>query len=379
MNKKNLKFLLTVFLSWRVLLFLFLALGFYFLPLQKNFLGGGRQIFLSNPWLWAWANFDGEHYLSIAQRGYGFGEQAFFPLYPLLMRVLSLPFGRDLFFLNWAGLIISNAALFLALWGLYKLLKIDYSEKITRFTIFFLLLFPTSFYFGSVYTESLFLSFVIWAFFFLRKKKWLLASILVTLASATRFIGILMLPVLVIEFWQQQEKISLAKVLSFLIAPLGLLFYMSYLQRTTGDSLAFIHTLSGFGEQRSTTPVILPQVFYRYVFKILPSISYSYFPVVYTTWLEFVVALLFLGLSIVSFLKTRLSYAFYLSAGYLIPTLSGSFSSLPRYVLVLFPAFIILASYLSKLPRILQMVIFGLSFISLGIACAMFSVGFWVS
>jgi hypothetical protein len=101
--------------------------------------------------------------------------------------------------------------------------------------------------------------------------------------------------------------------------------------------------------------------------------------VVYTTWLEFVVALLFLGLSIVSFLKTRLSYAFYLSAGYLIPTLSGSFSSLPRYVLVLFPAFIILASYLSKLPRILQMVIFGLSFISLGIACAMFSVGFWVS
>lgn len=34
-----------------------------------------------------WANFDGEHYVNVAESDYGQDSPAFFPLYPLLMRL----------------------------------------------------------------------------------------------------------------------------------------------------------------------------------------------------------------------------------------------------------------------------------------------------
>ena len=140
-----------------------------------------------------------------------------------------------------------------------------------------------------------------------------------------------------------------------------------------------MHTLPGFGEQRSATPIMLPQVFYRYIFKILPSLNYSYFPVVFTTFLEFLIGLLFLFLSIVSFFKMRLSYFLFLSLGYLFPTLSGSFSSLPRYVLVLFPAFLLTALWVQKMPATIRFFIYGLLFVGSVVSTALFVRGFWVS
>jgi hypothetical protein len=66
-------------------------------------------------------------------------------------------------------------------------------------------------------------------------------------------------------------------------------------------------------------------------------------------------------------------------AGYLIPTLSGSFSSLPRYVLVLFPGFILMAVWLSKKSRWLQTAVLLILFLALGIATALFARGYWVA
>lgn len=377
---KDTKFLLFTFISWRIFLFILLFLAISTVPLQMNFLGGGLQNYLSKPYFWAWANFDGEHYLSIAQNGYGFGEQAFFPAYPFLMRALASPIGKSLAGLNWLGILISNVAFFAALVYLYKLIRLDYSKKIARLSIALLLLFPTSFYFGSVYTESLFLALVVSSFYSARKNRWFLAVVLGATAAATRFVGILMLPVLALEFWiQRGKKLKVSNTLLVFLVPVGLLFYMYYLKVSTGDPLAFIHTLSGFGEQRSTTPIILPQVFYRYFFKILPNVNYEYFPVAFTTFLELLVGIVFLVVSVLTFFRLRLSYAVYLAAGYLIPTLSGSFSSLPRYVLVLFPAFILAAKYISGKSKVLQILAIVILFILLGIATSLFVRGYWVS
>ena len=179
--------------------------------------------------------------------------------------------------------------------------------------------------------------------------------------------------------------------------PLGLSFYMFYLKRETGDPLEFFHSVSIFGEQRVPGFVLLPQVFYRYVFKVLPNIDYSYFPVVFTTWMETITAVSFGGLGLLGILggfvlrlhsgsmrriripKIRLSYVTYLVIGYLIPTLSGSFSSMPRYVLVLFPAYIIMAMFLSRVPKIAANLIFFLLIISLFIVTSLFTRGYWVS
>ncbi len=369
MSKKDFSFILFSFLSWRILLFVILFLAVKFVPLQQHFLGGGMQAYLKTPWLWAWANFDGEHYLAIAKEGYHLAEQAFFPLYPLLIKLL----GGGV----WSGLIISNASFFLALVGLYKLLRIDYSEKVIKLAVILLLIFPTSFYLGAVYTESLFLCLIIWSFYFYRKENYLLSGILGAFASATRVIGVILLPVYFLELFLK-KKLRIIHYSLFLI-PVGLLAYMFYLYKVYGDPLMFLHALPAFGEQRSSIPILLPQVMYRYIFKILPNLNYSYFAGTFTTIMEFIVGILFLIVSVISFFKLRLSYFLFLAFGYLIPALSGSFSSLPRYVLVLFPAFILFSIWISKTSKIIKIICYTILLISLIISLSLFSRGFWLA
>lgn len=308
--------------------------------------------------------------MSIAQYGYKFVGQAFFPLFPLLIRL----FGSSVFL----GLVVSNALFLLALFGLYKLIRLDYGEKIARGAIIILLLFPTSFYFASLYTESFFLALVVWSFYYARREKWLFSGILGGLASATRIIGILLLPVLLIEGFLKDKKITV-KHLPLIIICVGILSYMFYLKRASGDYLAFLHALPTFGEQRSGFWVFLPQVIYRYIFKILPSLNYSYFQGVFSAWLEFIVSTFFLILCVISFFKLRLGYSIYLTLGYIIPTLSGSFSSMPRYVIVLFPGFILLSIYLQKVRKVYKILIYLLLFGSLALASALFFRGYWIA
>lgn len=167
MQKSDYFFIIKSFLIWLGFLFVILYFSQKFLPLQKDFLG-----------ILPFSNFDGEHYISIAGRGYGFGEHAFFPLYPMLISFLGKIFGSTLLSFNIAGILISLISFFLGLIGFFKLVKIDYSQKIVQLSLIFLLLFPTSFYFASVYTESLFFALAVWSIYFAREKKWLYAAIL---------------------------------------------------------------------------------------------------------------------------------------------------------------------------------------------------------
>lgn len=350
------------FIIWRLLIFIPIFLSPFFFELQKNFLGGGLQNYLTNPFLWSWANFDGEHYLSIAKMGYGGGEQSFFPLYPLFLKF----FGGGI----WGGLIISNMAFLLALFGMYKLAKLDYSEKVSKLAIILLLLFPTSFYFAGVYTESLFLALVIWSFYFFRKEKYFLSGILGSLSAATRVIGVILIYLYVFI----KRKINF-----ILLIPLGLISYMYYSYITWGDYLKFFNSASGFGEQRSDHLIMLPQVFYRYFVKIIPNLTWSYFPVVFTTFLEITTAILFLYIICISFKKLDIKYWIFLVLAYLVPTFSGSFSSLPRYVLVIFPAFFFLSTKVIKLPKLLRLGIYVILGIILLISQMLFVRGYFVS
>ena len=63
------------------------------------------------------------------------------------------------------------------------------------------------------------------------------------------------------------------------------------------------------------------------------------------------IATLFLVLVILAFKKVRSSYAIFALLSYLTPTLTGSFSSMPRFALSIFPAFIVLALLLEKPKR----------------------------
>ena len=170
---------------------------------------------------------------------------------------------------------------------------------------------------------------------------------------------------------------KLIPILTFSLS--GVLAYLYFLQKEAGDWMVFIKTVNIFGEQRSSQMISLPQVFYRYLFKIIPNLSYSYMPGVLVAFLEFFVAIVFLFLGIYSLEKLPASYSVYFFGTYLIPTLSGSFSSLPRYVLICFPGFILAASFVSKLPKVVRFSLFVLLFILLVICTALFSRGYWIS
>ncbi len=398
--KEIVKKILGMFIVWKVFLFVFLSFAINNIALQNNFLGGGILNYLKSPHLWSWVNFDGEHYLSISFFGYKTLQYFYFPVYPVIAGIIASWFGSSFSTHAIVGILISHVSILLALLGLWKLVGLDHKRNIVFLTILLLLVFPTSFYFASFYTESFFLALVVWSFYFARQKKWFYASLLGAVASATKVVGIVLFPALVAEYFLGANQLSTilnnvrpfdrlrvnlalrvrpCKVMYLLLIPVGFIIYMIYLNQVTGDPLEFFHSVEIFGQQRSASFIMLPQVFYRYIFKILPNINYDYFPIVFTTWLEIIIAIVFGVLGILGFLKLRLSYAIYLALGYLTPTFSGSFSSLPRYVLVLFPAYILLSTYLSKLPRTVQIVVFAILFVSLGIATSLFVRAYWIS
>lgn len=377
-----LKNILLVFFSWRILLIIISMIAVKALPLAytDRFLGGGSINYQIIPQFFSWANFDGEHYLSIATYGYKGLEQAFFPVYPMLISFFAKPLSTTTLSLIinsvLAGLLISNISFILALFFLWKLVRLDFSKRIATLTILLLTFFPTSFYFGAVYTESIFLLFTILSFLAARKKKWFIASLFGMIASATRIFGVLIFPALIIDAYLQKEKMS--KVYWLILIPLGLGTYMLYQYLTIGDGLAFYHIQSLVGEQRQSQLVILPQVYYRYL-KMLSTINLNNY-IYQTVLIEFVAGITFFILPIFGyFKKIRLSYLFYAFIGFLITTVQGSFSSVPRYVLVFFPSFIALALWLDNLPKLAKAVVFLIFILLLIIESSLFLRGYWVA
>ena len=183
-----------------------------------------------------------------------------------------------------------------------------------------------------------------------RKKKWALAGMLGAVASATRIVGIFLFPALVWQWWQGTQGTKKPKLKNFfplVMICLGLFLYMYYLYKTVGDPLFFFHVQPFFGAERSGDKIILLyQVFWRY-FKMLLTVE-KISPIYFTVVLEAITGFGFLFLPVFAYLRKWFSYVIFMSLAYIAPTLTGTFSSLPRYVLILFPGFMLLAIWAEK-------------------------------
>lgn len=365
------------FVAWKLWVLIFAFLGVAYVPLAGvNFFGGGLSNYLKNPLFFGWANFDGEHYLSIAQISYRGLEQAFFPLYPMLMRFLTNLLSFNFYSLIASGIFISNISLLLSLIILWKLIRLDFPDQVSILTIILLLSFPTSFYFGAVYNESLYLLLSLLAFYFARRDRWFLAGLLGGISSGTRIFGILLLPALIIE--AIQRKVPLKKSIWVILIPVGLISYMYYQWVNFGDPLAFYNLQLLVGEQHQRGIILLPQVFFRYIKMVLSTETTN--PIFQTVILEFATGIIFTILPIYAlYKKMRFSYVFYSFFGFILPTIQGSFSSVPRYVLVLFPSFIAAAILISKLPKIVRIIITSFLLLLLGFETMLFIRGYWVA
>ena len=379
------KKILFSFLTWRVALFLIAFLSIYFLPVfGARFPYTDRVLEITHLpyWVWGFGNFDGVHYLRIAQDGY-FAQysQAFFPLFPILIRLFSFIFPRvanlDLNIFTdpayfYSGIILSNLFFLGALLVLYKLIKIDFDKDISFLSIALLLMLPTSFFFGSIYTESLFLLLVVSSIYLIRKSHFFWAAVVIALSTLTRITGVMLIPLYLIEAFKAKKKIN---YLWTMITPLGLIAYMYYLKITFNNPLYFLTSQPVFGAGRvSNGLVLLPQVIYRY-FKIFITTKVLSLPF-FNAFLEFSFTLIPLGILIAIFKKVRLSYWVFSLSTLLLGTLTGTFSSMPRYALV---SMVLLLPYLVVKFR-KHFTLLSLISVLLGIILiTLFIRGYWVA
>ena len=338
--------------------------------------------------LTSFANFDGAHYLLIAKNGYTTYQQAFFPLYPLLIRWLSPLFSNNLLL---TGLIISNLSFLLGLYIFSKYLKLTTNnQQLTVWVIIFLLVFPTSFFFAAVYTEGLSFLLFISTLYFLKKEKYGASSIFAILASLTKFLGVfLIIPILLTQMAKlksQNRNLKLkasAKLLITLFSPiLGLTIYSLYLWKTMGDPFFFLNSQWAFGAHRSSNIILLPQVYYRYLnIFFTANLNFQYFISLFE-FFTFNFVFIILILDLIENYKLRIKNYYFLGlnlfslVNLLLPTLTGTFSSIPRYTLFSLSFFI----YLAQIKKLSLKIAIAIVFVILHIVIlGFFSQGYFVS
>ncbi len=146
------------------------------------------------PLVGVWQRWDACWYTKIATYGYEPGQNSvsFFPLFPVLTGLT----GRILLgAMALGGLVVAGAAYVLAMTGLRRLVALDFDDDVALTTVVAISIFPTAFFFFAPFTESLFLAAAVWAILAARQRLWAIAAIAGLLAALTRTQGVfLVLP-----------------------------------------------------------------------------------------------------------------------------------------------------------------------------------------
>ena len=182
--------------------------------------------------------YDAEHYINIAKLGYNEPLlYAFFPLYPLLIKVVSIiiPSYRI------SGALISNICSFLSILVLNELTK----SKENSWYILCFIFSPILAFTSIVYTESLFMLLTILGYYLYKKDKYILSAIVIGLSILTRNSGIILWGAIGIDmlyrlFVQKDQNIKFKNIVIFGIISLLIgMIYPIYLYIETGDLLKF--------------------------------------------------------------------------------------------------------------------------------------------
>ena len=317
-----------------------------------------------------WAHWDGAWYSQIAAEGYGtHASTAFFPLYPLLIRSFAELFGGPLSLgaLSLWGVLISLLTLPFALYFVYRIAEEEWDAHVARGTVLALAFFPTSFFLNAAYTESLFLALSAGSLWAVRiRKDLLLACALAAFATATRNVGVFLLVPLAYE-WLKGGRVRdhgpWRGTACLALASSGLLWYAAYLWLRSGNPFLF-YDAQGYWSRRSTDPLTFavdvlaeayaglgslfrPRPLADSVLEDLMGRLNGATDAYNLLFLIFALALLVAGLRV---LPASLSaYAFLL----VIPAVffgkpATPLMGFPRYVLVAFPLFIVLAVMLKN-------------------------------
>lgn len=334
MKYPNLVLSLKLFAAWIILLTIIALLG-------GSLFGG-----LNNYTFWDLANWDGRHFLEIAQRGYQNKIQyAFFPLYPILINTFASIFGIN--YLH-SAILISMISTFGIIYFFLLFLKENKYKYPLRIVGIFLI-FPTSFHLITIYSESLFLLFSLMTFYMAGKKKFYQAAIFAALSSSVRVAGVAVILALIVETFLEKTSLK-TKITVSLLSSLGLLSYCTFLYIQTGNPLYFL--ISELSWERGVTLPgrnILNTILYLTNFGIKPES--------FTLLSDLVFTVFGLGIAIRAFKNLKPSLFIYTWAALLLPLFTSLLLSIPRFLLVVFPLFILISQIKNRIFSISYIII----------------------
>jgi hypothetical protein len=371
----------------------------------------GRQFVIPGPWYKApesliesMSNWDGGYFFAIALRGYSYtpGRPStihFFPFYPLVGRYVMKLTGLS----SQAALIVVSHLCFAAsLYLLGRYISRRYGPEQARartaamLTLSFL---PAGMFFHMCYTESLFLLLCIGQLYLIERRAHpVLAALMVSMAAATRAVGVgLLAPLLLylVHYGRRPKGVLGWCCLCLPLALSGLIAYGVYCQWAFGDALATVRdraTLWALRPLPALPEKLLALATFQPVWEIFIPSSAAYwgrfatralfpFSLYVANPVYFVAALALVALGLWKRwlngyeISTALGLLLvpYWTVGY-----EGQMVSMARYVVVIAPLYLVAGRLLAKLPPLLGGCALGLSGLFLAAYAALFARWYWL-
>ena len=311
-----------------------------FFAVQSYQIATNQPITESYKYLGIWKNWDAIHYLDIAQLGYSnFGDNkfliVFFPLFPALIALFNLLIDDYLV----SGFVVAGiASVFVGL--LFNhLVRLDFSKQTAHYSVFFLFIFPTSYFLHIPYTESVFLALCLGCFLAARKGFWITVGVLGFFACMTRINGLILFPALLFEIWNEYTltgKLN-RRWISLGFIPVGFLLYLCLNYYISGNPTVFLTYQKEHWSKYLRFPIYGLWETYKSLFVVEPAVSLM------RGFQELLFVIIGLAAIVLGWKYLRNSYKVWMILNWLLFVSTSYILSVPRYTLILFPLFILIS------------------------------------
>ncbi len=315
-------------------IFITFLISLFYFQISQN-----KYIFDLNIWL----RWDTLHYLNLAENGYlkasllNHASIPYMPLFPWLIRSFTLLTNSYLL----SSLLIANVSFLIAIYYLYKIVRLDYDDEVSWKTVVYLVSFPTAYFLHAGYSESLYMATLFASVYYARLGKWKITGILGFLATLTRLNGIVIFIFLITEYFQSvnfdYKKIK-KNILWLGLVPVAFCSYLILNKKIFGNPFEYMDSLKTDYWEFITVPWYAIVRSYNKFFVLGPRDWIMEGGAVVVSWI-YNILMAFAGL----FKKIRLSYSVYVLLSLGLVTLTPTWASMPRFALPIFPLFISLA------------------------------------
>lgn len=319
--------------------------GFFSNITVPDFQDQSFSVFASpNPFWDRFARYDSGWYHGIASTGYTFVEGgrsnlAFFPLYPMLMGLGGRLLGglqQDYYF---AGIVVSWTAFIVAMPLLYRLALLDLPRDAAIRATTFAAVFPSAYFFGAVYSESLFLLTLVGAVLALRTRHWGWALAAGAAMTATRVNGVMFVPALALIAWQSASPNSKDRAWALAAvtgSTLGIAAYSIFNYQLSGNPFEWYDAIERWGYYPGGNPVgglyAIGHALVTRPMQFLVEERMAPYDTLNAAMATFALCLIPLVWK-----RLGLAYALVIVLGLVLPLSSGQYEGLGRYCAVLFP------------------------------------------